>query len=133
MSMPQPIETATNAPMLSTWRTEGALLLQRCSRCGRAVFYPRPACPHCHAPELSWFRAAGTGRIVACTAIHRGLPEPFAAEAPVFLAEIALAEDVQMIARIVAASPAEVTSGRAVRLLELAAAARYPLPTFRPA
>ena len=27
---------------------EGELWLPRCDSCGRAVFYPRSFCPHCH-------------------------------------------------------------------------------------
>jgi uncharacterized OB-fold protein len=133
MAIPQPRETPTNAPMLATWRGSGRLALQRCEACGRAVFYPRSSCPHCHAARLSWFTAEGRGRIVSFSRIHRGLPEVFQTEAPIVLAEIELAEGVLMIARVVTSDPGAIASGQAVQLVAPEDAARYPLPTFRPA
>lgn len=133
MSLPQPRETPTNAPMLAAWRDHGRLALQRCEDCGKAIFYPRSACPHCHGAALSWFTATGLGRIVSFSRVHRGLPEAFQAEAPIVLAEIALDDGVLMIARLVTADPAAIATGQPVRLVTAGDAARYPLPTFRPA
>jgi uncharacterized OB-fold protein len=118
--------------MLTAWRREGILLLQRCQDCGAAIFYPRSVCPHCWSPRLAWFRAAGTGRVVSFSRVHRGLPEAFQPDAPIVLAEVALAEGALMIARVVASAPEEVASGMAVRLVAREDAARFPLPTFRP-
>jgi uncharacterized OB-fold protein len=131
--LPQPRETATNAPMLKAWRDEAALALQRCEACSKAIFYPRSVCPHCWSDRLAWFRASGGGKIVSFSRVHRGLPAVFQAEAPIVMAEIALAEGALMIARVVTADPSAVQSGMAVRLVARADAARYPLPTFRPA
>lgn len=133
MPIPQPRETVTNAPMLEAWRGEGVLALQRCEACGKASFYPRSICPHCQEPRLAWFRASGMGRIVSFSRVHRGLPEVFQAEAPIVLAEISLDEGPLMIARVVTATPDAVASGQPVRLVAPEDAARYPLPTFRPA
>jgi uncharacterized OB-fold protein len=130
---PEPRETPTNAPMLQAWRDDAALALQRCEDCGRSFFYPRPMCPYCWSPRLAWRRASGTGRVVSFSRIHRGLPTAFAAEAPILLAEIELPEGVRMIARILTDAPDAAHGGMAVRLLEKPAAARFPLPTFRPA
>jgi uncharacterized OB-fold protein len=131
--LPQPRESPDNAPMLAAWRDAGALALQRCEACDRAIFYPRPICPHCHATRLRWMPAEGSGRIVSFSRIHRGLPPVFQAEAPIVLAEIALAEGAIMIARVVTTAPEAVHAGMAVRLVPRAAASRYPLPTFEPA
>ncbi|MCC7047053.1 MAG: OB-fold domain-containing protein [Alphaproteobacteria bacterium] len=131
--LPQPRETPTNAPMLHAWRTDGGLALQRCAACAKVIFYPRPVCPHCWDDRLVWFRAAGTGTVLSFTQVHRGLPAAFQADAPVIVAEIALAEGAAMIARIVAPDPAAVRSGMAVRLVPPAEAVRFPLPTFMPA
>jgi uncharacterized OB-fold protein len=130
--LPQPRETPTNAPLLSAWRQEGALVLQRCAACSAVIFYPRSVCPRCWSSQLVWFRAAGTGRIVSFSRIHRGLPEVFQAEAPIVLAEIALTEGALMIARVVTPDPDAVVSGMQVHLVAPEDAARYPLPTFRP-
>ncbi|HZP77794.1 MAG TPA: OB-fold domain-containing protein [Pseudolabrys sp.] len=131
-NLPQPRETPTNAPMLKAWRDDSALALQRCEDCGKAIFYPRSLCPHCWSSRLTWFRASGRGTIVSFSRIHRGLPEVFQARAPIVLAEIALAEDVRMIARVITADAAGVRSGMAVRLVPREQAQLYPLPTFEP-
>jgi uncharacterized OB-fold protein len=129
--LPQPRETPTNAPLLSAWRQEGALLLQRCAACNAVTFYPRSVCPCCWSSQLVWFRAAGTGSIVSFSRIYRGLPEVFQAEVPIILAELALAEGALMIARVVTPDPDAVVSGMQVRLVGPEEAARYSLPTFR--
>ena len=126
---PQPRETPTNAPMLAAWR-EGTLTLQKCGACGHVFFYPRSVCPKCWDPGLTWFRSDGRGRIVSFSRIHRGIPEAFAAEAPIVLAEIATTEGALMLARVICDDPLKIQSGMAVRLLSKPEAARYPLPTF---
>jgi len=131
MRIPQPRETPTNAPLLSAWREHGALQLQRCEDCSKAVFYPRSSCPHCHSPKLNWFRAEGCGRIIAFSRIHRGLPEAFQAQAPIVLAEIALVEGPRMIARVVTSDAETIASGGEVELVAADRAADFPLPTFR--
>jgi uncharacterized OB-fold protein len=124
-------ETPTNRPMLEAWRREGALMLQRCEACGTTIFYPRSVCPRCWSDRLVWFRAPGTGTIVSFSRIHRGFPEPLAAEAPIVLAEIRLDEGVSLIARVIAADPEAVASGQRVALVEPGEAVRFDLPTFR--
>ena len=126
---PTPRETAVNRPMLDAWR-EGVLALQRCEDCGAIFFYPRSLCPRCWSPALSWVRSDGRGRIVSWSQIHRGLPEAFAAEAPITLAEIEVTEGATFLARVICDRPESVTSGSAVELIRLPDARRYPLPTF---
>lgn len=130
---PAPRETPDNAPMLRAWRETGTLLLQRCGGCGTPIYYPRARCPHCWSADLAWFEASGRGTVRTFTLIHRGLSEPFAAEAPICLAEIALDDGVAMIARIIHPRPDALRTGDPVTLLEPDRARRYPLPTFGPA
>jgi uncharacterized protein len=125
-------ETATNRPMLLAWRGQGALMLQRCEACREVIFYPRSICPKCWADRLAWFRASGRGSIVSFSRVHRGLPEKFAAEVPIVLAEIRLDEGALMIARVVTDDPAAIASGDAVELVSPDAAKRFDLPTFKP-
>jgi len=126
---PQPRETPTNAPMLAAWR-EGMLALQECDVCGHVFFYPRSVCPNCWDPSLTWITSDGRGRIVSFSRIHRGLPEAFADEAPIVLAEIAVTEGALMLARIICDDAEAIQSALPVRLLSKPEAARYPLPTF---
>jgi uncharacterized OB-fold protein len=129
---PQPRETPDNAPMLAAWRTEGALQLQRCGRCGTAIFYPRAICPHCRSLDLTWFRSSGLGRVVSFSLVHRGLPACFLDEVPIVLAEIQLEDGVPMIARIITDQPHSVHSGMLVELVAAPKASLYSLPTFQP-
>ena len=124
-------ETPTNRPMLAAWRSEGALMLQRCEPCRATIFYPRSVCPACWSDRLAWVRASGKGTIVSFSRVHRGFPEEFAAEAPIVLAEIRLNEGASMIARVIAADPEAVASGQRVALVDPSDAARFALPTFR--
>ncbi|MBZ8135144.1 Zn-ribbon domain-containing OB-fold protein [Afifella sp. IM 167] len=128
---PEARVTPDNAPMLKRWREAGELVLQHCEGCGKAVFYPRPVCPHCWSDRLVWRPASGKGTVVSFSVIHRGLPAPFDAEAPIGLAEIALEEGISMIARVLVADGEELESGAGVALVGKADAARFPLPTFR--
>jgi uncharacterized OB-fold protein len=118
--------------MLSAWR-EGALALQRCAACGSVFFYPRALCPRCWSTTLAWIRSDGRGRIVSYTHIHRGLPDPFAREAPITVAEIETTEGATLLARVICDDPLSVRSDGAVELMRLPDARRYPLPTFVPA
>jgi uncharacterized OB-fold protein len=77
----------------------GELRLQRCSDCGRAVFYPRVVCPYCFSDQLSWFTASGTGTVYSCTVAHRAFGE-FAGQAPYTIALIDLVEGPRMLSRI---------------------------------
>ena len=124
---PRPHEDAENRPMLEAW-SRGLLFLQRCTDCGAAASYPRPVCPHCWSDRLEFEQASGQGEIVAWSLVHRPNHESFFAEAPIVLAEIALSEGVNLIARVECA-PDCVRSGATVGLVT--DPERYPLPTFR--
>jgi hypothetical protein len=127
---PQPREDAINAPLLAAWR-EGRLALQRCKECGKAIFYPRPMCPHCWSEALEWFDASGRGTIVSYSLVFKPHNEAFDNELPVILVEVELEEKALMLSRIVDAKPDQVRSGLKVKIVPMPDAKRYPLPTFR--
>ena len=105
----------------------GRLDIQRCTACGRHVFYPRGSvCPHCGALALEWVTAAGRGVLHSFTVVHRAPPE-LAAEAPYVVALIDLEEGPRMMSRLVGVEPAAVAVGMAV---ELAISGEPPLPFF---
>jgi acetate---CoA ligase (ADP-forming) len=74
---------------------QGELRIQRCAACGRAVFYPRALCPHCHTATLSWIVASGKGILYSYAVVHQAFG-PFAAETPFFVAIVELEEGVRM-------------------------------------
>ena len=127
---PQPHEDADNEPMLRAWRERGELLVQRCGACKNLFFYPRPMCPECWSEQLSWESTGGTGEIVSFSLVHRPNHPSFNDEVPIVLAEIRLGEGPSLLARVVDCDADEVRSGMAVALVQDAAVARYPLPTF---
>ncbi len=94
---------------------QGELRIQRCDACGRAVFYPRALCPHCHAATLSWIVASGRGTLYSYTVVHQAFG-PFAAVTPFFVAIVELEEGVRMMTRIIDAPRERIAIGAAVHV-----------------
>jgi uncharacterized protein len=90
---------------------EGRILIQRCSGCGRAVYFPRELCPHCGHGELDWEAPAGTGTVYAVTTVRRK-PE---AGGDVNVSLIDLDEGVRLMSRVEGLAPAEVRIGQRVQ------------------
>jgi uncharacterized protein len=95
---PYPVPDRDTAPF---WEgaSQGELRIQRCTACGRHVFYPRSVCPHCMADSLEWVVAAGRGTVYSFTEVHR-TSEEFRAEVPFAVGLIELSEGVRMMARL---------------------------------
>jgi hypothetical protein len=99
---------------------EGRFLLQWCTACERAIFYPRAFCPHC--PDalggLEWREASGRGTVYAAGVEHR--PEAagaaFSGGQPFCVALIELDERVRLLSNVVGCPPDEVRCGMAVVL-----------------
>ncbi len=96
-------------PFLDGWR-EGRLTLPRCTDCTRLFFYPRAACPHCWSDAIEWVTASGGGTVVSYSLVHRPNDESFFDEVPIVLVELALDEDVTILARVLC-DPAAARSG----------------------
>ena len=101
---PYPVPDRDTAPFWEGTR-EGELRIQRCTACGRHVFYPRAVCPHCMVAALEWVVASGQGTVYSFTTVHRTSDE-FRAELPFTVGLIELAEGVRMMARLEVAEPA---------------------------
>jgi uncharacterized OB-fold protein len=69
----------------------GELRIQRCTDCGKAYFYPRPACPHCGSGNVEWFTASGDATLYSYVISHRPAPG-FEDECPYVIAVVQLAE-----------------------------------------
>jgi uncharacterized OB-fold protein len=68
------------------------LHIQRCTSCGKAIFYPRHWCPHCLGQEITWERASGDGRIHSFSTVYQAPFEAYKSDTPYVLALIELAE-----------------------------------------
>jgi len=82
---------------------------------GRPQFWPRPVSVPSGSREMKWQEASGKGKVYAWTVVHvpvRGLEE----EAPYIVAAVDLDEGARIVARLVNASPKDLSPGMEVRV-----------------
>ena len=92
--------------------SEGRLIIQRCRSCGKAVFYPRPLCPHCWADALTWEDASGEGRLKSFSEIWKPGHPGWLPVAPYYVGLVELAEGATMLSHIIPADrPVETGAG----------------------
>lgn len=99
LSVPGPIRTALTAPFWEAAR-KGRLLIQQCSACEQAVFYPRAICPHCWSDRLHWREATGRSRLKSFSIVHRPGHPAWAAVVPYAVGLVELAEGPTMLSHI---------------------------------
>ena len=132
----EPPVGADSGPFWEATR-EGRLLVQWCTACDRAVFYPRAFCPRCAArgSALEWRGASGRATVYAAGVEHR--PEAagaaFSGGEPYCVALVDLEEGVRMMTNVVGCPPDEVRSGMAVSVTWEPLSDGRQLPLFRPA
>lgn len=99
---PKPRITALEMPF---WKgcNEGRLMIQHCTACGKAVFYPRAACPHCRKDSLTWVQASGRGKVISHTTVRRTHHDSFNEEAPYVFAAIELQEGACIYGQLIGA------------------------------
>jgi uncharacterized OB-fold protein len=88
---PKPRITALERPFWDGCNAH-RLMIQHCTACSKAVFYPRACCPHCHADRLEWIQASGSGRVISHTTVWRTHHDGFNGEVPYVFAAIQLDE-----------------------------------------
>jgi uncharacterized OB-fold protein len=130
---PLPVPTPETRPFWDAARRH-ELCLQRCRTCGRYLFYPRVACPHCFGPELEWRRVSGRGTLHTFTVVHRG-QRGFPLGPPYVIAIVELDEGVRLMTNLVdvAADPAAIRIGMPVEVVFEDVSPEIALPRFRPA
>ena len=128
---PLPVVDADTRPFWDGAR-EGKLRIKTCTECGRAHFYPRALCPHCHSDRLDWIDAKGTGEIYTFTIARRGAGKAFEADAPYIVALIQLDEGPRMMSNIVTDNVETVRIGQRVRVVFAEAGEGVVLPKFAP-
>lgn len=101
--LPQPI-TPEAKPFWEGLR-EHKLMLPRCGDCGRAFFYPRVLCPHCHSRTLTWIQASGRGRLHSFAIAHQAFNRAFKVKPPYVLAMVELDEGPRMLSNLVNVEP----------------------------
>jgi len=111
---PKPRPTELTKPFWDAARRH-ELHLQRCSSCGRHVFYPRFSCPYCGARTLEWVRASGRATVYSYTVARRPTHAAFADRVPYVIAIVSLEEGPRMTTNVVGCSPDDVAIGMPVR------------------
>ena len=112
----------------------GEFRYQRCGACGKAQFYPRNACVHCHATQLRWEKAGGGGRIASFSVIHRAPLAAFAGDTPYVLALVDLDEGIRFMCNVLRCEPAQVRIGMPVRVcFESRSGSEQKIPQVEPA
>jgi uncharacterized OB-fold protein len=107
---PVPQPTPESQPFWDGCR-RGELLYQRCPSCGRAQFYPRPACAGCGGETLEWRRSDGRGTVHAVTVVYRPPTAAFKLDVPYAVALVDLDEGFRMMANIIGADPEAIAIG----------------------
>ncbi|MEY2419474.1 MAG: uncharacterized protein QOG90_2154 [Actinomycetota bacterium] len=128
----EPPESEVAKPFWDATR-EQRLVLQWCTDCGKAIFYPREVCPSClRADVLEWRDASGRGEVYAVSVQHAAqVPMP-AYEAPYAVAVVELEEGVRMLSTIVGTDPETVVVGQAVTVAWEPLSDGRNLPMFQP-
>jgi uncharacterized protein len=88
--------------------TRGELVIPRCVACGAFCWYPEPSCPRCGAPELTWTRVSGRGRLYSWAVVQRAFLPAFEEMVPFVTGLVALDEDpaVRLVSFVVECDPA---------------------------
>ncbi len=88
----------------------GDLALQSCEACGKQVFPPRVACPHCGSDRLAFRVVSGRGTVYSTTVVRRKSEEG----GDYNLALIDLEEGARLMSRVEGIAPELVAIGQAV-------------------
>jgi len=105
-------------------------LLQWCTHCNQAIFFPREVCPRCLGDSLEWRESPGRGQVYTYTVEYR--PQNPNMEAPYTVALVELDEGVRMMTNVINCDPESVTVGMAVQVAWEPLSDGRNLPLFAP-
>jgi len=106
---------------------KGELAYQYSPAAGRAVFFPRVACPYTGSGDLEWRISAGRGTVYATTTVHPASGDPYN------VCLIDCHEGFRMMSRIEGLAPSDVRIGMEVALRVIPRAGDAPpIPVFVP-
>jgi uncharacterized OB-fold protein len=128
---PVPIVNPWARPFWEAAR-ERRLIIQKCGDCGKHIFYPRIACPHCFSDDVEWVESSGKGTIYSYTVVVNNAPSAFVHDMPYVVAIVRLEEGVQMLSNIVGCDPEEVRCDMPVEVTFETLDDEFTLPKFRP-
>lgn len=102
--LPRPLP---EADALEFWEgcLRDELLMQRCARCKKFRWLPRPMCPHCLSLEREWVKVSGRGKIYSWTIVHYPVHPATVEKIPYNVIQVRLDEqdDLIMVSNLVEA------------------------------
>ncbi len=107
------------------------LVIQKCMKCKKHIFYPRSICPHCMSDDMEWVESSGRGKIYSYTVAHRAGGLGFQEDVPYVVALIELDEGVRMMSTIVDCDRSELKCDLPVEVVFDPVTPDITLPKFR--
>jgi uncharacterized protein len=90
------VGTATPLQQYRAALARGQFRIQQCRDCGKYVFEPQAACPHCASAELRWTEPSGRGVVCSTSVLVQGLHN----DDPHPLVQVELEEGPRMAGRV---------------------------------
>jgi len=133
MTAAKPIPEVTDdlAPFFAAAR-EGRLVVERCKRCDRRRFPPRPICSECLGRDAEWVSSSGRGKVVSFNVMHQVYHPGFAAEVPYAVVLVELEDGGRMLSNVVDCPLDRLTIGLDVEVTFERVSDEITLPKFRP-
>ena len=115
---------------------EGRLAIQRCGRCGRFRWYPRPMCPFCRSVTDEWATVSGQGTIYSYVVVHQPVRPDLQDKIPYYpvLVDLDDAPGVRLPSRLIDFQPGSVNDVPIGLPVEVAfrEVEGWTVPFFRP-
>ena len=115
-SRPRPTPSPTTQPFWDATADE-RFLVQRCTNCGHAQFYPRATCTACAATTLDWQPASGDATLHTFTIARRATHPAFDGSEPYVVAIVELAEGPRVTGSVVECDVDDVRVGMPLQLV----------------
>lgn len=110
----EPPTSEVSEPFWNATR-EQRLVIQHCDDCAKPVWFPRHACPHCHASGLSWKEVSGDGEVYAVSVQFRAATPGLADRVPYAVVLVDLDIGIRLMSNVVNTDATTVTVGQRVR------------------
>ncbi len=113
----------------------GELVIQKCTDCGNAQFYPRVFCTHCGSRSLEWIESSGKATLFTFAIVHAPPHPGFAGDTPYITAIVELEDGVKMPSQVIGIEPepGNLRIGMELEVVFEKVADTISLPKFRPA
>jgi uncharacterized OB-fold protein len=99
-AFPIPVPDADTQPFWDAC-ARGELLIQRCGRCGKWLWQPRPICSSCQTPDPAWTRVSGAGVVASWMVMRPPTLPAYAARVPFVILLVELDEGVRLLGYLV--------------------------------